>query len=376
MKNSTVWLGTFSDINTDPRPLKARGSLVKSGFRTMELMDNSEDQVRLSRISSWLQMLFWGSIFHLGLTRDRAIRNFLNARMRKVVILKKPVSVDDVILLFDIDLLPFVTEQFPSNPIVIDFREIYTEQFGKDIKFRLFLRPIRKHILENDAKKIKAGYTVSRGLINYYQNNFMIQLSLIRSVPLFQGSQSASGSAGNIKIVYLGVAHPLRNIEKSIKVIMEIGQEIEFHLYLVGDKSYIESLKKTSEGSHQIFFHSPVDFHKINETLCKYDLGWCYFTPETENIKNALPNKFFDYIQAGLGVICGPNLDMLEEAKSWNFGFFTPDYSDRALNQLLTSFTRDSIESAKISAKLAKSELTWENEELKFLQLVESVIQG
>jgi hypothetical protein len=341
----------------------------------MELMDNPEHEVRLSRASSWLLMLFWGSIFHSGLTRDRAIRNFLNARMRKVVVLKKTVSVDELILLFDIDLLPFVTEQFPFNPIVMDFREIYTEQFGKDLKFRLFLRPIRKYILEHDAQKIKAGYTVSRGLIYYYQNNFNLKLSLIRSVPQFKGSQSASASSGNIKIVYLGVAHPLRSIEKSIKAVTETGREVEFHLYLVGDKSYIKSIEKTYGGSHQIFFHSPVEFHKINETLSKYDLGWCYFTPQTENIKNALPNKFFDYIQAGLGVICGPNLDMLEEAKSWNFGFFTQDYSDRALSQLLSSLTRSSVVNAKIGAKLAKSELTWDNEERKFLHLVESVIQ-
>jgi hypothetical protein len=376
MKPATVWLGTFSDVNTDPRPHKVRNTLMKSGFTTKELILKDAKEVPYSKISSWLKMLFWGSIFHLGFIRDKAVKNFLNARMREAIVLNEALIADDLILLFDIDLLPFVTEQFPSNPIILDFREIYTEQFGNDIKFRIFLRPIRKYILRHDAPRIKAGYTVSRGLIDYYQNNFNLSLSLIRSFPLFHSAVSVSDPSNIIKVVYLGIAHPLRKIEESIKAIIGAGRDFEFHLYLVGEKNYIESLKKISKDSSQIIFHSPVKFHEINETLSNYDLGWCYFTPETENIKNALPNKFFDYIQAGLGVICGPNFDMLEEAKNRGFGFFTADYSDCALNALLLNLTREVVEKAKIGARLAKSEFTWEHEEKKFLQLIETVTKS
>ena len=147
MRNLTIWLGVFSDLKTDPRPLKANTSLHNSGFRTMELLDKHGEVVSVSKISSWVQMLFWGSVFRIGLARDRAIRNFLSARMRNRIVLNEPFSVNEVILLFDIDILPFVLHKFPLNPIVIDFREIYTEQFGLDVKFRLFLRPIRKYII-------------------------------------------------------------------------------------------------------------------------------------------------------------------------------------------------------------------------------------
>jgi glycosyltransferase involved in cell wall biosynthesis len=373
MANRIAWLGTFSEIELDPRPLKAKMSLSNSGFRTMELVDKRDLTIPLSKVSSWIQMLFWGSIFHIGLNRNLAVRKFLSARMRNTINLMTPNSVDELIFLFDIDLLPFVRWKFPSNPIIQDFREIYTEQFGRDIKFRLFLRPIRKFILKHDAHKIKAGYTVSRGLIEFYRSEFGLNLSLIRSMPRYQNSASSSSSTPNIRIVYLGVAHPLRNIEKSIKAVIESRADIEIHLYLVGEKNYIDSLMRHNNSSPQIFFHPPVDFHKINETLSQYDLGWCYFIPETENLRNALPNKFFDYIQAGLGVICGPNADMMEEEKSLGFGFFASEYSDRALTELLIDLTPDTIEKAKLSAKRSKSEFTWEREEQKFLNLVEMV---
>jgi hypothetical protein len=375
MRNLTIWLGVFSDLKTDPRPLKANTSLHNSGFRTMELLDKHGGVVSVSKISSWVQMLFWGSVFRVGLARDRAIRNFLSARMRNRIVLNEPSSVNEVILLFDIDILPFVLHKFPLNPIVIDFREIYTEQFGLDVKFRLFLRPIRKYIIEQNAKKIKACYTVSRGLVSFYESEFGLKPTLIRSMPQWQSSTSSNNPEPNIKIVYLGVAHPLRNLEKSIRLITQARSDIEVHLYLVGDKKYIEALMRQYKGLPQIFFHPAVDFDKINETLSKFDLGWCYFTPETENLRNALPNKFYDYIQAGLGVVCGPNMDMIEEDRKWGFGFFTEDYSDQALIQLLANLTPDSILNAKVKSKLAKSELTWENEEKEFLQLIEKVME-
>ena len=86
MKNSTVYLGTISDIHDVPRPLKVRSSLAKSEFRTMELIENSEHEVRVSGISSWLQMLLWGSILHSGLTRAYAFNLlFINFTRESIV---------------------------------------------------------------------------------------------------------------------------------------------------------------------------------------------------------------------------------------------------------------------------------------------------
>jgi hypothetical protein len=288
MQSSTAWLGTFSDISTDPRPLKARDSLLNSGFRTMELLNKNEQIVSFSRLSSWSKMLFWGSLFRIGLLKELSVRNFLDARMRKPIILNQPNSKDDLILLFDIDLLPFVTHRLPLNPVILDFREIYTEQFGQDLKFRLFLRPIRKFVIERSTKSIGASYTVSRGLVSYYENEFGLKPDVIRSVPKFQKFVSASTSSQNIRIVYMGVAHPLRNLEKSAKMVVDSREDVEFHFYLVGDKNYIATLTRQCKNSSRIFFHPAVNFHAINETLTQYDLGWCYFIPETENLKNAL----------------------------------------------------------------------------------------
>ena len=197
---------------------------------------------------------------------------------------------------------------------------------------------------------------------------------MIRSVPQLKSSVAIPNPGPSIKVVYLGVAHPLRKIEQSIRIVIDSREDIEFHLYLVGDQNYIRSLIEKIDSSSRVFFHAPVGFNEINETLSKYDLGWSYFSPETENLRNTLPNKFFDYVQAGLGVICGPNLDMIEEDKTWGFGFFTSEYSDKALSQLLARLTPATVSAAKVNASRARNELIWEKEEEKLLQVIYGVI--
>jgi glycosyltransferase involved in cell wall biosynthesis len=370
-----IWLGMLSDITKDPRPLKANLTLTKSGFLTSNLIIKNQEVLSSNKLLHWSGMLFWGIQFHLGIRRSQAVKGFINSRLRTPVLLSENLTEEDLILLFDLDLLPFVIDRFPTNKVLIDFREIYTEQFGRDLKFRLFLRPIRKYIIESNKKNITAGYTVSRGLINFYRDEFHLELSLIRSLPLFSSLAADSKVDNFIRIVYHGVAHPLRGLSKSISTVLETRKDVEFHLYLVGDENYIKSMAEEVGDSDRVHFHSSVDFNEINFTLSQYDLGWCYFEPISENLKNTLPNKFFEYVQAGLGVICGPNFDMFEESKDWNFGFFAEEYTDEALKQLLKNLTIESVKNAKSGAILAKKELIWENEENKFLAIIEKVIE-
>jgi hypothetical protein len=375
MSGSKVWLGSLSELSKDPRPIRANLSLNRLGSRTEDLMEQNVETFLPSKLSAWSRMIYWGALFHLGIGRNRAIRNFLSARMRRPITFKQEVSKEDLILLFDIDLLPFVLHHFPSNRVGVDFREIYTEQFATDFKFKMFLRPIRKYILENYAQQIEFGYTVSRGLVKFYLDEYQLDLALVRSVPLYEENHAGASTRESIKIVYLGVAHPLRGLEQSINTIMKSRPDVEFHLYLVGNEEYVDTIKSLTVNLNRVFIHPPVEFQEINATLSKYDLGWCYFSPESKNTRNSLPNKFFDYVQAGLGVICGPNLDMLEESKKWDFGFFTQDYSEQELTQLLTRLSYDSIEKAKANARLAKQELTWQKEEERLMHLLKMAIE-
>jgi hypothetical protein len=185
-----------------------------------------------------------------------------------------------------------------------------------------------------------------------------------------QGSRESNIGIGSvIRLVYLGGAHPLRGLHESLEAVALTRTKIEFHLYLVGDPKYIDSLKQIASKSNRIFLHPPIEYASINTVLSRYDLGWCYFTPKTENLKNTLPNKFFDYVQAGLGIIAGPNQDMIKESEEWNFGIFSKDYSSSSIIKLLDELTPEDVMDAKHGARLAKRKLVWEADEAKFIDI-------
>ena len=369
MGKESVWLGALSNVKTDPRPLRARSSLLQNGYQVRDLLLQQEEEPKGNRFLSRSQSLFWGCLFHLRISRAKAVRGFINASMQRPISFSSEVKDSDIVLLFDLDLLPFVVNFFPRHRIVLDFREIYTEQFGRNLKFLLFLKPIRRYILKSYTEYLSAGYTVSRGLIDFYHREFKLNLELIRSLPT-RGSRESTLDTGDVlRLVYLGGAHPLRGLRESMEAVTRTQTQIEFHLYLVGNPAHIASLERVAQESKRIFLHPPVEFSAINTTLSEYDLGWCYFTPKTENLRNTLPNKFFDYVQAGLGIVAGPNHDMIQESSEWDFGIFCQEYSGSSITKLLDELTQEKVQKAKQGARAAKQNLVWDVDESKFIDI-------
>jgi hypothetical protein len=69
---------------------------------------------------------------------------------------------------------------------------------------------------------------------------------------------------------------------------------------LAGNLAHRDKLKKLSNENLNISIYNSVPLEEIQSSLIHHDLGWCYFSLDTENISKALLSKCFDFIQAGL----------------------------------------------------------------------------
>jgi glycosyltransferase involved in cell wall biosynthesis len=370
---SKVWIGTFSELTVDPRPNRTMTLLQDRGFNCSPLQETKKIVSRRRRTQAKLKYLWFATRFHLGIKKSESCEKFLKVRYHDYSVNSESLKEHDSLVMFDLDFLGFLINQPKRCKYVMDLREIYPEQYGKSISFRYGLRPIRKYLLKRHFTLIDAATTVSFGLQDYYSDRFQINTSLIRSTPHYSRSKSLAKVEEPFRIVYFGVAHPLRKLEDCIHACSATKNNIELHFYLVGDPEYIEELKKECSENLKIWIHDPVPFEEIHSTLIQYDLGWCYFSPTTENISRALPNKYFDYIQAGLGVICGPNPDMIRESMPWGFGIFTQEFSRVELVQLLDSLSATKIEEAKKAARDASEALHFGIEGKKLFEVLEMV---
>ena len=84
------------------------------------------------------------------------------------------------------------------------------------------------------------------------------------------------------------------------------------------------------------------------------------------NYRFALPNKLFDYIQAGVPVLVSNLPEMRRIVEHYQIGAIAETHQRKELAQTITSILFDADKNAlwKQNLKLAAKELCWENEEV------------
>ena len=79
--------------------------------------------------------------------------------------------------------------------------------------------------------------------------------------------------------------------------------------------------------------------------------------PTNFNYLHALPNKFFEFIQARLAVAIGPSPEMEQLATGHGFGIVAPSFEPQELAARISSLSAQDIERLKHRADRASYEL-------------------
>jgi hypothetical protein len=87
-----------------------------------------------------------------------------------------------------------------------------------------------------------------------------------------------------------------------------------------------------------------------------------FLPPTNFNLANALPNKFFEAVQARLGVIVGPSPAMVSLVREYGFGTVTEDFTTDALTATLKSLTPELVSGWKQAAHEAAHALSAEQQ--------------
>lgn len=119
----------------------------------------------------------------------------------------------------------------------------------------------------------------------------------------------------------------------------------------------------------------PVAQSELVETLNGYDVGIHVLPPTSENNSLALPNKFFDFIQARLAVIVGPSLEMARIVSEYELGVVTADFSEASIRAALDTLTIADIDRAKRAADAAAPALSSESQVGVWKRAVDQIIE-
>ena len=164
------------------------------------------------------------------------------------------------------------------------------------------------------------------------------------------------------RLVHSGVAAPERNIEGLISAVHELDDRFTLDLYLVGDAGYISVLEILARRSSRVRVLPPVAPEALPATLNAYDLGVYLLPVRSLNHRLMLPNKFFDFVQARLGLVFGPSVEIERLIAEHGLGIVTSGWSTDDLVDVLRGLTEGDVARFKAASAAAAPALSSESD--------------
>ena len=108
--------------------------------------------------------------------------------------------------------------------------------------------------------------------------------------------------------------------------------------------------------------------------LNQFDIGIYILPPKNFNLINALPNKFFEFVQARLAIITSPNKEMKFLIEKYNLGGISKDYSPRSMAIEILKL-KDIIFEKKMNVHKSALELSSEKSDKIVLKSIKKIIK-
>jgi hypothetical protein len=250
----------------------------------------------------------------------------------------------DAVVSHDLELLPFVFKALPGVPVYADIREFFPRHFDTQWHWRFLFADYYDSLCREYLPKLRQGWTVSEGLARLYRDEYQVELDVVHSLPPFADLLPSPKIHSPVRLVHHGSANSVRCLENMIAMMDVAGSEYQLDIILVpNQKSYARKLERLASERSNVNILPPVPFEAIIPTLHKYDIGVYTVPPTTTNLRHAMPNKLFEFVQARLPILCGPGTTVADYVAAQSIGFCAQDYSAEALARCLSRFDADSV---------------------------------
>lgn len=290
----------------------------------------------------------------------------------------------DLVLANDLDFLPWCIDVIAKSTLVtpktrwhLDLHEYFGDQ-GHGTLWKLLFKKYHHWLFTYTSSPIwTTRSTVAEGIAELYKNFAGFRnMKIVRNAPAYSGLVPQLPTDEKIKLVYHGTADLDRGLESLVRVVKKLDKNFEIHLLLVGDARAIKKLEKIvsqDQIEQRVVFHQPVSVRDIPKAINSFDLEVIFYPPLTENLRHALPNKFFEAVQAGIGVVIGDSPNMRAIVDTDNFGVVVQGWSQSDLVVALNKLDRTTVNELKVNASRAARKLNSDYERDEFLAEIANV---
>ena len=379
-----ILIVTLSQVSKDPRILRQIQALKPyyeihvAGYGMpvtgvdfyYELLESTKSRARFRHKFTKTMLLFFRQFKKLY---------FFDSRTRFVEGVSFKKNRFDLVLANDFDSLPLIKYRIdPEAKVFLDAHEYYFDEINTRLRSQLF-GPYRRWVAKSNTSQLVGMSTVSTGIVNRYQKDFNgLRVSLIRNIPKKIELDYQKHYSQQIEIIHHGAAVEGRGIRQLIDLVALLHEHFTLNLMLVETEPnfLIEVKRQAKPYGERIKFLSPVPTLDIVKEISRFDLGIHLIPPLSVNNEFSLPNKFFEFIQANLGIVIGPTTEMAQIVEAHSLGIVSPSFNLSEVAREINKLDRTQIEDFRQNSKKAAEIFCWEEESKVLISQVASLIRG
>lgn len=353
---------SFSVIHSDPRVMRQirllenRYRITVAGFGRKP--DAAVEFVDLTRpLSSLPTKVWWGVKLLLGFF-ESYYWNRVEVRSAQS---KLTGQMFDLVVANDISALPLALRFAAGRPVLMDAHEYSPREFDDKWLWRLLFGRYHHDLCSRYLPRAAGMVTVCQGIADEYARHYGVAPEVVHNAPLDQKLLPSPVQSGQIRLVHHGAAIRSRHLETMIEVMKSLDGRFSLDFMLVeSDSAYMRDLRRHAAGDERIRFIPAVPMGEICRTLNKYDMGIYLLPPVNFNHEHALPNKFFEFIQARLAVAIGPSPEMARIVRTFGCGVVADSFNPSELAGVISKVSEGELVRYKAAADVAATEVNYE----------------
>jgi glycosyltransferase involved in cell wall biosynthesis len=265
------------------------------------------------------------------------------------------------------DLIPAVILKaiHPSAKLIYDAHELESERSG----WPGYNKKIAAWVEQWFIRRADVVFVVSSLIGSWYQDRYRLDnVKVVRNIP----DQSSNGikSVENIRdrigaeatdsiFLYQGAFFEGRGLEAIVAAFTQVPAT--YKLILLGYGRLEPYLRQLAAGATNIFFLPPAHPEEILAFTKQADVGLCLIEDTSLSYRYCLPNKLFEYIQAGIPVLVS-NLPELSNFVVSNKCGWVVAIEAREIQDTIVNLNQAVLSSVKQQVGQAAALNTWQLE--------------
>lgn len=364
-----VIVSVINDLVTDQRVHRNCMTLHEMGFEVLLVgREQRKSQKLKQRVYQTHRMkLFFekGFLFYAE----------FNFRLYLYLLLHKA----DALFSNDLDtLLPnFMTHKLKRIPLIFDSHEYFTET--PELTNRPVVKKVWKSIEKIVLPKLLALITVNESIAQLFRKEYDLEVSVVRNIPIRNEpevnlSKKDLDLPENIKLILIQGAG--LNIDRGVEELVEAMVFVKnARLLIIGDGDVLPVVKQKIidlDLSDKIILIPKQPFAKLQQYTKHADLGVSIDKDTNLNYKYSLPNKIFDYIHAGIPMLCSPLIEIKSIIEKYEIGECIKSHDPKHIAERITTILENEelLKKYKTNTLKAAEKLNWGFEKQKLMEAI------